>query len=152
MTRESRVTIDIDPYDPRWRFRALRAAYELQSAADEVEVRISSSGKGIHIIGWFDERLDDDAKFRMRRHLTDDPNRIQMDKSRERHGHVKQVLWSWKSGKGSADGDFERIEDVLDHLSKTMYDSGEMLGDFVNHGRKAWSRHRHVSPSVIQGI
>jgi hypothetical protein len=119
MSRESRVTVDIDGYHSDWKLRAVRAWNALRRHADEVGVRVSSSGEGVHIIGWFDNRLSQDQKMRLRRHLSDDSNRIWMDRQRQRYGHVQQVLWSSKSESGSADGDFETVWDALDHIEVT---------------------------------
>lgn len=114
---ESRVTVDIDPKGG-WTIRALRAYYALERAATQVDVRISSSGNGIHIIGWFTERLSDEQKERMRRNLGDDHNRVHLDTVRNRVGHMTQVLWTGKGDtRDAVDEDFDDIHDAIDFAS-----------------------------------
>ena len=116
---ESRVTIDIDDHGRNWKLDAVRAYYGLKRAADSVEVRVSSSGSGIHLVGWFDERLSDDAKDRLRRTLGDDAKRVDLDEMRSRHGHATNVLWTSKAGSDGVDTDFDGIHDALDHITIT---------------------------------
>lgn len=138
----SRVTLDFDAYAPRWRFKALRAWYTLQRLAADVEVRVSSSGEGIHMIGWFDEELSEERKMELRMHLGDDPDRIRLDEQRGEWGHVTQVLWSSK-GSGESDADFERVQDALDYIEVTGPSMYDRMKEFVNKGRKAYARNRH---------
>lgn len=119
MSRHSRVTIDIDVKTTRWSQNALRAYYGLKRWADEVAVRVSSSGSGLHIIGWFDTTLSDDQKLRLRRSLGDDHKRIELDLMRQGAGHTTNVLWTSKGGSGSADTDFESIEDAINYIEMT---------------------------------
>lgn len=115
MTYSSRVTIDIDSYEDDWRMRAVRAYHELDHIAADVEVRISSSGEGLHLIGWFDDRLTDDEKTRLRHHLRDDQKRMELDELRGKVGHTTNVLWTRKAG-GEADVDFTTVHDALDAI------------------------------------
>lgn len=116
---ESRVTVDIDDKVRAWEIDAIRAYHGLLRAADEVEVRISSSGGGIHLIGWFDEALSKDEQERLRRTLGDDPKRLELDDMRSRHGHAVNVLWTQKNGTEGVDTDFDNVYDALDHIKLT---------------------------------
>lgn len=116
---ESRVTVDIDDDAHDWQLRAIRAYHGLVRAAEKVEVRISSSGSGIHLVGWFDERLEDDAAEKLRRNLGDDAKRLELDAMRSRVGHATNVLWTEKAGSDGVDTDFEDIYDALDHIEIT---------------------------------
>lgn len=125
MAYQSRVTVDVDSYLPDWRFVAVRAYHNLKRVADEVEVRISSSGKGLHIIGWFEDGLSDDGKDRLRRHLGDDSNRSRLDwgdSPEEAPRVTTDVCWTTKyvdSDPQHADMDFEDVWDALDHVRVT---------------------------------
>jgi hypothetical protein len=114
-TGASRVTLDIDDDGATWTLAATRAYHELSDAADSVEVRVSSSGSGIHLIGWFDDPLTDEQKDRLRRHLGDDKDRIMLDTMRRRVGHSTNVLWTNKGGDEPATG-FRDIYAALDHI------------------------------------
>jgi len=118
MSHQSRVTIDIDVKTTRWSQNALQAYYGLARHADEVVCRVSSSGAGLHIIGWFDNRLDDEAKLRLRRNLCDDKKRIELDLMRQGEGHTTNVLWTDKSGSGTADT-FPHIDDAIAYIQST---------------------------------
>lgn len=116
---ESRVTVDIDDHGPNWQLKAIRAYHGLLRRAHSVEVRVSSSGSGIHLIGWFDERLSDTAKDTLRRTLGDDSKRLELDEMRSRHGHATNVLWTEKYGTDGVDTDFDNVYDALDHIEIT---------------------------------
>lgn len=115
MAYASRITLDFDSYIPAMEFKAVRAWHELKREADEVEARVSRSGTGIHLVAWFEERLTDDQKFALRRHLSDDAHRIRMDEMRGAVGHTTNVLWE-------DDTDFENVYDALDHIRETTTD------------------------------
>lgn len=108
---KSRLTIDLDS-GANLELRAQKAYYALERHAADVEVRISSSGSGLHLIGYFDERLSDEQKERWRRHLGDDPKRVHLDAQRASAGHMTQVMWT-KKGSAEAETDYETVEDAL---------------------------------------
>lgn len=116
---QSRVTVDIDDGESGWMLAAIRAYHNLAYDADSVEVRISSSGSGIHLVGWFSTQLSADTKDHLRRTLGDDPKRVELDEVRSRHGHMTNVLWTNKSGTDGVDDDFNDIHDALAHISLT---------------------------------
>lgn len=123
MSYASRVTIDIDSYLLDLRLAAVRAYTGLGRAADEVEVRISASGEGLHIIGWFEDPLTERQKDAIRRHLGDDPNRAHLDEGGAwgaRTRATTNVCWTTKhvdSDPQHADKDFEDVWDALDHIT-----------------------------------
>lgn len=138
MPKVSRVTIDIDSKEVAWRLRAVRAYYNLRDLADEVDVVISSSHEGLHLIGWFSEVLTDDDQERMRAALCDDPKRLAMDEVRHEMGHPTQVLWTEKSSReGSAIKDYADIHDALDHIEGEAVSDYQRVHGVANYGRKA---------------
>jgi hypothetical protein len=117
VTRVDRVTVDVDGKFPDYEQRALTAYYTLRASATEVEVRVSSSQDGIHLIAWYDERLGQDARMRIRESVADDWNRVRMDHERGRHGHTTGVCWREKS---SRDGEAFRVAGIHEALSYTL--------------------------------
>jgi hypothetical protein len=112
--KQSRVTIDIDGYVENPELTAIRAYHGLEQRADEVEVRVSSGGEGIHLIGWFHNRLTDAQKSVIRRTLGDDRKRVALDEFRGEVGHTTNVLWE-------PEAEFENVYDALDHISLTKH-------------------------------
>lgn len=120
----SRVTLDIDGKHRDFESLACRAYYSLRHIADDIEVRVSSSGTGLHIVGWFEDALDDETKDTLRRTYGDDIERIELDYVRASVGHRTQVLWSRKDGQ-TVDDDVEDIHHALDRVrayTTTDYD------------------------------
>lgn len=132
VTYASRVTVDIDSHFHDWQLRAIRAYYALKRAADDIEVRISASGEGIHLVGWFDGPLTQEQKSRLRRSLLDDTNRIDADAERGAVGHTTNVLWTEKGGE-KADKDFDDIHDALAHITLSK-PAGDRLAAAVKAG------------------
>lgn len=116
--KASRVTLDLDGHVPAFRLQAIRAYHGLERAADEVEVRVSSSGQGLHIIGWFSERLSDAEKDALRRSLGDDPRRTELDSlpTWHRSRAVSNVCWTRKGGE-TPEMDFDDVYDALDYIN-----------------------------------
>jgi hypothetical protein len=115
----SRVTLDIDGHIPNFELRAIRAWHALERVAAETSVSISASGTGLHLQGWFSERLSASEKERIRRNLGDDPNRIELDRVRGEVGHTTNVLWTQKDGQ-EPDDDFETVYDALDAINRAQ--------------------------------
>lgn len=140
MAYAGRVSVDIDDYAPSWRLRAVRVWHELDRLADDVDCHISSSGSGIHVVGYFEDRaLDEDDRLELRRYLGDDGNRIQMDAERGEAGHTTGVMWDQKSRNGNQtkDRDFANIYDALRHIDETQTTDYERMKTLVNDGRRA---------------
>lgn len=135
-----RVTIDIDSYCPGWRMKAVKAYYNARnSGAVEVDVRVSSSGSGIHIVAWFPEMLTGGQKTRLRETLGDDPNRMRMDEIRGQVGHTTQVLWSEKHGE-TAEKHYDDVWHALEDIEMRTRDATDVPHGFANYGRKAVGR------------
>jgi len=94
-TGERRVTCDLDDARP---CDIYRAVYGLRSAgAYDVEVRVSSSGNGAHVRGWFDaDDVDADDVETLRLAHGDHPRRAWMDRTHNVKPH--QILFSRKHG------------------------------------------------------
>lgn len=134
----SRVTIDIDSHVPATRVRVLRAVYGLRDAgAAEVDIAVSSSGEGYHIVGWFDEYLDPEAKRTLRKDLNDDGNRERMDEQRGPRGLPENTMWTEKDGNEGERQTFTTVEDALRHVARTSRTDHERARSLANHGRKA---------------
>lgn len=115
-----RVSIDVDGKMPDFERRALSAYHNLRAfGASEVVVRVSSSHEGIHLIGWFDQRLDRDARMRLREMLRDDPHRVRMDHERGRHGHTTGVCWREKSSRDGEAFEAASIEAAIEFTTRS---------------------------------
>lgn len=134
-----RVTLDLDP-KPGFRLRAIRAWHYLKREAEHVEVHVSSSGEGLHLIGWFEGPLSEVEKIHIREHLGDDPNRLKMDIQRLKRGHPIQTLWDEKTGRDGErrrkDRDFQDVYAALDHIAATTSDPAEKVKRLAQHGHK----------------
>lgn len=136
-----RVTVDIDSYAPQWQLTAIRAYYNARAAgAVHIDVRISSSGHGIHLIAWFPTLLSTDQKQRLRATLGDDPNRLDMDRVRDRVNHTTQVLWTQK-GPNQIETHPEDVWHALETIECRQRAITESIPHgFANQGRKAVGR------------
>lgn len=140
-----RVTVDIDGYVRGFELLAIRSYYNLKREADEIEVRISSGGSGIHLVGYFNEELPFSRRIQYRRMLGDDQNRIKIDIERFKHGVYTGVLWSEKdvahpdgsTERGTAQRDFGDIHDALDHIRMTRTDPQTRMKRLANEGHRA---------------
>jgi len=134
----SRVTIDIDSYVRSPRTRVLRAYHGLQQAgADDVEVAVSSSGGGFHLVGYFAEPLATETKLRIRENLGDDPKRIHMDRQRAARGLPTQTMWSEKGGNEGQRQVFDTPEDALTHVEATGRTAHQRAKAIQNYGHRA---------------
>ena len=144
-----RVTVDIDGYAPAFETRATRAYYNLKDLAADVEVHISSSGEGVHLVGWFEREIPLAEQLELRRTLLDDPNRIQIDIERAKNGVYTGVLWSEKHSNtgptresekatesGRKDRSFRDIHDALRHMKQTNSDPHDRMQRLAEHGHK----------------
>lgn len=137
MSYQTRLTLDYDGYHPRMRFDAIRAYHALVQAADEVEVRLSTSDEGIHLVGFFEERMTIRQQIRFRRHYSDDWNRVRLDDQRIARGHTGNVLWSEKDANDGSPTLMADIYDALDHLDRTGKTDYERIHALANEGHRA---------------
>lgn len=142
-----RVTIDLDGYLPNFEMAAIRAYHNLADVADRVDVDISSSGQGIHLTGWFEQRITFAERVTMRRTFGDDGRRVEFDVERHLNGVYNGVLWSEKhrdTGAETApehrpgkDRDFDDIHDALTHMQMTSSDPHDKMQRLAEHGHRA---------------
>lgn len=141
-----RVTVDVDGYVGGFELTAIRAYYNLARIAEHVEVHISSSGEGVHLVGWLSERCDFPSRLKLRRQLCDDTNRIQFDLERFMNGVYTDVLWTEKDrqpGPESAPEDrpgkdrcFGDIHRALDHIRMRTTTDADRMKRLANHGHR----------------
>jgi hypothetical protein len=134
----TRITIDIDSHVQNPRLRLLRAVHGLeQVGAYHTEVATSSSGKGFHVVGHFDDRIPLDEQFRIRENLNDDPNRIKMDRQRAEKGLPINTMWHSKGGNEGERTVYDTVDDAIDAADAATRTYKERLNGIQNHGHKA---------------
>jgi len=141
-----RVTVDVDGYVGGFELTAIRAYYNLARIAEHVEVHISSSGEGVHLVGWLSERCDFPSRLKLRRQLCDDQNRIQFDLERFMNGIYTDVLWTQKDREHSPenapeerpgkDRSFDDIHRALDHIRMNTTTDADRMNRLANHGHR----------------
>lgn len=142
---QGRVTVDLDGYAPRMRLRAIQAYHALDRAAERVAVAVSSSGEGLHLVGYFAEPVTFGERIKLRRTLGDDPKRIQIDIERALNGVYTGVLWSEKSESGEKVREFADVYDALDWMDGGDDLDPERVARYAVDGHKAEpSLARHV--------
>lgn len=97
MKLKTRITADLDNTSmlaARIRtFLVCKWLYEKDVIIDKKELRLSSSKKGVHVILWTSNKLNNKAVFFIRELLGDDIRRLEIDKSRRR---PRQYLFKTK--------------------------------------------------------
>lgn len=141
----SRVTVDIDGDIRGFEMVAIRTYHNLSREVETVDIHVSSSGTGLHLIGYTDRDLSKEERITLRRALNDDRARIAFDIGRAVQGLPIGVLWDEKTqafGKGMAprvgtkDRDFSNIHDALDHITRTNRDPYERVQSLAEKGHK----------------
>jgi hypothetical protein len=135
----SRVTVDLDgdKYDvDRFEQVAVRAYHNLEAAADAVEVAVSSSGEGLHLIGWFREDLHFSDEVKIRRTHHDDPRRVDMDCQRWLEGLYTDVLFSSKHGRDATQTRYATIWDALETIRHNRTDDVDRVRRLAVDGHK----------------
>lgn len=127
---ECRVTIDLDAKDyaaEAFRLRAVRIWHNLDDLADHVDVHVSSSGLGLHFVGWFEERLPFHEKIQIRAANGDDPRRVWMDCQRWLNGLYTDVLFTEKSSRPfSKERRYRDVYDAIDAIDGRRNDANRM--------------------------
>lgn len=138
MQYASRITIDIDSYVSNPRLRVQRAYHGLHNAgAADVEVAISSSEAGYHVVGYFEQPVSLVDQFAIRENLNDDPNRLKMDRQRAARGLPINTTWSHKAGNEGERTVYTGLEEALRHMERTRQTDYTRMKTLQNHGRKA---------------
>lgn len=158
----SRLTIDIDGYydgtrttGEDFRLRAVRSYYNLQQVADRVDVGVSSSGEGIHMMAFFDDIDDPMAQeelTRLRRMHGDDWKRSALDEVRMEEGAVHDVLWTEKGARDGAEADWsgEGIWDALDIVEVNMRSDYEVVRSVASEGVRSITEMSGVRPDRVE--
>lgn len=137
---QGRVTLDFDGYADQMRYHAIRAYHALDQQAAEVEIAISSSGGGLHMVGWFERSLSFGDRIKLRRSLGGDQKRIEIDIERAMHGICTGVLWSEKDKSGEKQRGFRDVYDALDALNGGERLDADRVQNYQNGGHKAAPR------------
>lgn len=133
----STISVDIDAYKRNVRLRVLRAESGLEQAgAYETLVAVSSSGEGFHVVGYFDEHVPQEAQFRIRENLNDDPNRLRMDRQRAERGLPIGTMWTHKGGNEGVRAEYDTAGAALQHVEVTARTDYERVKGLQNRGRK----------------
>ena len=118
-----RVTIDMDGdhYPTRHAFRldAVRCWHNLEDAADDLEVHVSSGQGGLHFVAWFEDDLPFYQQLQIRRANGDDPRRVDMDKQRwlQLGGRFSDVLFQQKGDRETTkERGFSDVYGALDYI------------------------------------
>lgn len=123
---ESRITVDLDAKDyshSGFRLRATRCWHNLQQIADYVDAHVSSSGKGLHLVAWFEQDLAFHEQVHLRRGAGDDVRRVDMDIQRWQEGLYTDVLFADKDQRPqSKERRFEDVYDALDYIDNQRDD------------------------------
>lgn len=137
--RQGRITVDLDAKEysaTQFRFKATQIWHNLEGITVDLEVHVSSSGKGLHFVGWFDEKLPFHEEVALRRQHGDDPRRVDMDVKRWLNGLYTGVLFEEKSNRAHGkERRFKDVYDALDHIDAQRDDHSRMNA-LANGGHK----------------
>lgn len=137
---ESRVTIDLDgdKYTyTQFDLRAVRVWHNLRDAADYVDVHVSSSGLGLHFVGWFEQPLAFHEEVAVRRGNGDDPRRVWMDCQRWLNGLFTDVLFEEKDSREfTKERGFATVYDALAFIDEYRRDDAERVKRLATDGHK----------------
>lgn len=135
-----RITIDLDAGDDL-EIRAVRCWYNLLSVADGIDVHVSSSGEGLHFVGYFEDTLEKDDKLDLRRALGDDARRVDMEAQRHAAGLPTNVTFDQKGSEGGTQVKERRFTDIYDALTfiRENSDDYDRVKSLANKGHKGCS-------------
>lgn len=131
-----RFTVDLDDKGDL-ESTAVRAWYYLRRVGD-VDVHVSSSGGGLHMVCYLSESMPFAEKIEHRRTAGDDARRVDMEIQRWHAGLQVDVLFCDKDGVESVqnkDRRFRDVWDALDHVTAQRDDSDRMRR-LANYGHK----------------
>jgi hypothetical protein len=134
-----RLTVDLDDHG-RLEQRAIRAWYYLLDVCDGLDVHVSSSGEGLHLVGYLKEEMPFHEKVRHRRAAGDDPRRVDMEIQRWHAGLEVGVVFQCKDSEGESQVSKERryrdVYDALDAIQANQSDDVDRVRRLANDGHK----------------
>lgn len=134
-----RITVDLDAKEyghNEFRMRAIRTWHNLRDEADDVEVHVSSSGRGLHFVAWYVEDIPFYVEIGLRRMHGDDPRRVGMDCERWYNGLYTGVLFDEKSSRPmTKERGFIDVYDALDFIA-AQRDDHDRMARLANFGHK----------------
>lgn len=132
-----RFTVDLDDHGDL-EARAVRSYHHLRDVADAVDVHVSSSGTGLHMIAYLAEPMPFHKKIEHRRAAGDDPRRIDMEIQRWHAGLEVDVVFSQKDGVDGVEAKERRFRDVWDALDfiRAQRDDSDRVRRLANEGHK----------------
>lgn len=146
-----RLTIDIDYYISNVRLKAIRAYNELQrmDIVSNVDVYVSSSGRGLHLDAHLTDRLTDDERHTLRRFLNDDDKRVNLDIERGAVGHATDIFWTEKKGNEGERQEMTDIWAALDYLEQTRASDHSRVKAVAQHGHKGVHDNRGLNRASL---
>lgn len=132
-----RITVDLDDKGDL-ETTAVKSWYYLQRVADAVDCHVSSSGRGLHLIGYLKQPMAFAEKIKHRRAAGDDPRRVDMEIQRWHAGLTVDVVFSDKDGVDGVESKDKRFRDVWDALDyvTAQRDDSDRMRRLANHGHK----------------
>jgi len=139
-----RFTVDLDAKGGGLEDRAVRSWYYLRDVADAVDVHVSSSGKGLHLVAYLTEPMAFYRKIEHRRAAGDDARRVDMEIQRWQAGLQVDVIFQDKDGGSGEDVNvkerrFRDVWDALDHI-RAQRDDVARLDRLAEYGHKGDAR------------
>jgi hypothetical protein len=136
-----RWTVDLDGKDGNLEQRAIRAWHYCRRVADGVEIHVSSSGEGLHLLAYHRQPVPFHKKIEHRRAAGDDDRRIDMEIQRWHAGLEVDVVFQQKdSPEGIETVTKERryadVYDALDAVRANRSDPAERMRRLANDGHK----------------
>lgn len=135
-----RFTVDLDDHG-NLEALAVRSWYYLQRVADAVDIHVSSSGGGLHLVAYLERPMPFHKKIEHRRAAGDDARRIDMEIQRWHAGLEVDVIFSQKDGKPGEgakvkDRRFRDVWDALDAIQDHKRDDYNRMKRLANDGHK----------------
>jgi DNA primase len=139
---DSRITVDLDDKGHDFELAAIKAYQYLLDVADAVDIHVSSSGEGLHLIAYFERPVPFHQQIAHRRAAGDDTRRIAMEIQRWHAGLDVDVLFQQKDVTDEYDSlqvkerHFRSLDDALEHIRKQRTDDYDRVRQLANHGHK----------------
>lgn len=150
-----RITFDYDSYESGMELSALNCWHTLKrmDVVDDVNVYISTSGRGLHLEALLTERLPADDRQKIRRMFSDDQARVDLDDQRGPIGHATDISWAEKEGNDGERYEVADIWDALDTLEQNRAPDHSRVKAIALHGHKGVHDTRTLNrASLAEGI